>query len=152
MDRSIAFCMYFQNINVSTVFAHNRHIYGSFELLQNLRGKIFFLKFSKILTFQKITIDVPNVCKYCWNIHNLKVEINPQFLSVLASSYDKNSFFYGISNLRHVLWIFSFFEKYWKFSSKMPKCPFFLQKKWNSRRLWFLHQFLSYDNASTLDW
>ena len=51
MDRSIAFCMYFQNINVPTVFAHNRHIYRSTKLLQNSREKIFLVKISKILTF-----------------------------------------------------------------------------------------------------
>ena len=69
------------------------------KLLQNFEEKIFFSKFQNFVTFVKVTIDVPNECKYYYNMQKLKVQTNPQILSVLASPYDKNSFFYDIMNL-----------------------------------------------------
>ena len=111
-----------------TVFAHNRHTYMSLKLLQIFKEKIFFPKFQNFLTFLKVTIDVPNVRKYCYNMQTLKVETNPQILSVLASPYDKNSFFYDIMNLNDFFWIFSFFAKNPKKCFKMPKFAIFLPK------------------------
>ena len=139
-------------MNSLTVFAHNRHTCMSLKLLQNFEKKIFFSKFQNFVTFVKVTIDVPNECKYCYKMQKFKVETNPQILSVLASPYDKNSFFYDIMNLNDFFWIFSFFAKNPKKCFKMPKFAIFLPKNRNARQRRLLHQFLSYDNASTLDW
>ena len=80
------------------------------------------------MIFLKVTIDVPNECKYCYKMQKLKVETNPQILSVLASPYDENSNFYDIMNLNDFFEFSVFLQKIRKSASKCQNLLFFYQK------------------------